>query len=184
MEPGHLPCPCGLVHPVPTVETLHAFKASQKRVDWGRDGNGDPVYTNGIMEDALGLTPFINGWGGDGGYYVTPGIHAQAAAAIVAAIDWDRIDEVKTRFDIPFNWNDKPGMFFDGRLLVDDETHTKLLRLCYRSVPDSEFRSSIEALLPGRCSTPYCYTKVAVNTECQRCYDAEITREKDEERAR
>lgn len=151
LQPGRFPCPsCGEVHPVPTEEALEDFYRSQRRVDWGRASDGSPVYTNGIMEDALGLTPVINGWGRDEGYYVTPGIHAKVAAEIVASIDWDRVAEVRCTFDIPFNHGDKPGMMFDDRLLLSDEDYDRALKACFRSVPEADYVALIEELLGDR----------------------------------
>jgi hypothetical protein len=146
-QPGWLPCPnCGRTHRVPTAEALEKFHASIKRVWWGTNSDGCPVYTNGIAEDALGLSPFIRGWGGDHGYYVTSEYEKAIVTEIVKAIDWDRIQYVKGTFDVPFNWGDRPGMMFDSRLLLSTEVHAELLRMCYRSVSDEEFDKFCEWL--------------------------------------
>ena len=149
-QPGWLPCPCGQVHPVPTPETLEKFTASQLRVPWGKNSAGQDVYTNGIKEDALGLSPFITGWGGDHGYYVPNPHNAAIVAEIIASIDWDRVCEVDAVFDIPFNHDDRPGMMFDRRLLVTPKRYDELHRACFRAVPREQFDVLVESTLKRR----------------------------------
>lgn len=120
-----------------------------RSVPWGRNSKGDPVYTNGIMENALGLTPYIGGWAKDTGYYVRPDTRDRVIA-IIESIDWDRVCRVVNNFDTPFNPGDRPGMRFDGRLLVTPRRYDKLLQGCLRKVSKVEFNRLVSSAAKGK----------------------------------
>ncbi len=118
-------------------------------VPWGKNKKGEKVTTNGVAETALGLTPFIRGWGPEG-YFVANMGDAYNTIVTIAAIDWNRVESVRAQFCTPFNQGAKPWELFDKKLLLGPRNFTRVLQACYKSVPKRTFNAMTKEFWKAR----------------------------------
>mgnify|MGYP001619695985 CR=1 FL=1 len=106
--------------------------------------NGVEVTTNGVTEDALGLTGIIGGWGREGFYtYGSRGVTKAQLKAVIETIDWERVLQVKSQFDIKSDGS--YCVYRDDRVYwVTMRRYQRLMRQCLKNVPVGKFQIEIE----------------------------------------
>lgn len=94
---------------------------------------GQPVHTNGVIEEALGLP--IVGWCKEG-FYTR---EKEALQKRMAEIDWARVQLVNSEFGIRMGRGDGMVLTSEPVTFVTERRFQILITLCFKSVPDCEF---------------------------------------------
>lgn len=110
--------------------------------------DGVEVHTNGVMEEALGLSPFMCGWNTEGFYSHTP----EHLKARLEQINWTRVAAVTNTFDIKADGyvavTDTPKIWITERRFV------RLLKRCMVGLSQDVFdREVAEARRVGSLGT-------------------------------
>ncbi len=118
------------------------FRTPAADVPWPRV-NGKPVHTNGIKEDALGLTPLISGWNKQGFYLAKiRGVKKEQLVTHIKTIDWSRVAALE---EFAIKMGRGAVCISDSDVyFITERRYARLARHCFKSVPLYNFEVEVD----------------------------------------